>query len=415
MRIAVLVHSLNGIGGEAKQALCVSREFVAMGHEVVVWSVEYNRDLCYPELAKALDIRTLRRPHPQTAHEVERPFGLRMLAYLWSLWKCYHDQRRLSLAMIGEYDLVNALGNAISWAAAAYKRRHKTPVVWMCDDFWPMASHRHEVVSNTWSKVKHRLKEALCFPFDRHDQAAVREIDKVAVLSERVKTRMMEHYHIGPVVVRAGVEASRFADGSRQRISERYLGSDTSFLLLTVCQLAPWRRIEDVVEAVRILVGEGLDVTYLVVGGALRPAYAGFVREEVSARHLGDRVVFTGEVSEEELVDCYHACDAFVWASDENQSWGLAGMEAMSAGKPVIVSRANGLAEALEDGKTGLLVRPRSPEAIADAVRRLVREPALAKSIAGEGQRLVRERYSWRRHAEELLALSPQAVGSHQG
>jgi phosphatidylinositol alpha-1,6-mannosyltransferase len=179
--------------------------------------------------------------------------------------------------------------------------------------------------------------------------------------------------------------------------------------------LAPWRRIEDVVEAVRILVGEGLDVTYLVVGRALRPAYARSVREEVSARHLGDRVVFTGEVSEEELVDCYHACDAFVWASDENQSWGLAGMEAMSAGKPVIVSRANGLAEALEDGKTGLLVRPRSPEAIADAVRRLVREPALAKSIAGEGQRLVRERYSWRRHAEELLALSPQAEDNHQG
>ena len=415
MRIAVLVHSLNGIGGIAKHALHVSREFVAMGHEVVVWSVEYNRDLCYPELAKALDIRTLRPASPQRAEETQKPLGSRMLAYMWSLAIYYHDQRGLSLAMPGGYDLVNAQGNAVSWAAAAYKRRHKTPVVWVCNDFWPMASHRYEVVSNTWSKVKHRLKEALCFPFDRHDQSAVREMDRVAVLSERVRLQMMEHYGIDSVIVRPGVESSRFACGSGQRVRERYLETHRTFLLLTVCQLAPWRRIEDVVEAVRILVGEGLDVTYLVVGGALRAAYAGFVREEVSARHLGDRVVFTGEVSEEELVDCYHACDAFVWASDENQSWGLAGMEAMSAGKPVIVSRANGLAEALDDGKTGLLVRPRSPEAIADAVRRLVREPALAKSIAGEGQRLVRQRYSWRRHAGELLALSPQAEDNHQG
>ena len=179
-----------------------------------------------------------------------------------------------------------------------------------------------------------------------------------------------------------------------------------------MAQPIPLRRLEDVIRAVQVLVDEGLDVTYLVVGRtSVDSAYTQSVQAEVAACSLGDRVIFAGEVSEEQLVDCYHACDAFVWASDEGQSWGLAGMEAMAAGKPVIVSRANGLAEVLEDGKTALLVAPRSPEVIADAVRRLMKEPALANSLANQGQRLVREEYSWRRHAEEMLTLFHEAIG----
>jgi len=268
------------------------------------------------------------------------------------------------------------------------------------------------MVSNAWEKVKHSAKEGLCLPFYRCDQAAVREIDKIVVLSEWVKSQMAWHYGVDPIIVRAGVESSRFARGNGRRIRARYLDSDDSFLLLTVCWVTPRRRLEDVIRAVRILTDQGVDVSYLVVGGTSdRPDYARFVQAEVSAYRLGNRVVFAGQVSDQDLVDCYHACDAFVWASDENQSWGLAGMEAMAAGKPVIVSKANGLAEVLEDSKTALLVTPRSPEAIAGAVMRLREDQALAESVASQGQRLVREEYSWRQNAEAMVDLFYEVTG----
>lgn len=412
MKIAVLVYSLNRIGGIQKHALRVARELVAMGHRVTVWSVEYDRDLCYPELTRGLEVQALRPARPRRASEAQKPPGIRMLAYMWSLWKFYQDQRRLCLAMPGGYDVVNAHGNTISWAAAEYKWRHGTPVVWMCNDFWPMASHRGEAVSNAWERAKHIAKEGLCLPFHRYDQAAVREIDRIVVLSERVKSQMKEHYGVAPVVVQAGVDISRFSHGDGRKIRGRYLARDSSFLLLTVCVLMPRRRIEDVIRAMRILTREGLDVTYLVVGRAYQsPAYVQFVQTEVSTSNLGHRVKFAGEVSEGELVDCYHASDAFIWPADENQSWGLAGMEAMAAGKPVIVSKANGLAEVLEDGKTALLVTPRSPEAIADAVKKLMEDSALANSVASQGQRLVREEYSWRKNAEAMVNLFYEVTG----
>jgi len=415
MKIAVLVYSLDRIGGIAKHSLYVARELAAMGHQVKVWAVEYEKKLCYPELTRGLEIQAL-RPAPPKAAAGQRPPGIRMAAHIWSLWQFYQDQRRLCLAMPGGYDVVNAHGNTISWAAAAYKRQYGTPVVWLCNDFWPVASHRHEVVSNAWDKIKHFVKEGLCFPFDQYDQAAVHEIDKIAVLSEQVKSQMKEHYGVNSIVVRAGVDSLRFAHGDGQKVKARYLVRDGTFLLLTVCVLMPRRRLEDVIRAMRMLVDEGRDVTYLVVGRtSVSPDYTQFVQAEVATCNLGERVQFVGEVSEDELGDYYHACDAFVWAADENQSWGMAGMEAMAAGKPVIVSRANGLAEALEDGQTALLVTPRSPVAIADAVKRLMGDAVRANSVANQGRRLVRERYSWRRHAEEMMALFHEAAGKQQG
>ena len=88
---------------------------------------------------------------------------------------------------------------------------------------------------------------------------------------------------------------------------------------------------------------------------------------------------------------------------------GLAGMEAMAAGKPVIVSQASGLAEVLTDEKNALLVMPRSPMLIADAVKKLLSNPVRASAIGREGQRLVREEYSWHRNAVEMLLLFEEA------
>ena len=189
MKIAVLVYSLYGIGGVPKYTLHLSREFAAMGHQVAVWSVECN-DECYPELTQGLDIQALRPARLPTDDETRKPAGIRMLAYMWSLGSYYQDQRRLSADMPGGYDVINPHGDTISWAAAEYKRKHGTPVVWMCTDFWPMTSQRYAVISSARERIKNLFKKSLCFPFDQYDQAAVRRIDEIAVLSNRVKSQM---------------------------------------------------------------------------------------------------------------------------------------------------------------------------------------------------------------------------------
>jgi glycosyltransferase involved in cell wall biosynthesis len=406
VKIAVLVNSLARAGGIAKHALRSSSEFASMGHDVTVWTIEYDRDACYPDLARSLDVRMMRPPGRIIAAPPRKLLGTGIAHYLWDLWQVYLDQRRLSQAMPAGYDVVHPHGNQIVWAAAAYRRRHGAVAVWMCNDFWPIASHRKPSSPTARSQAAYAAKKTITYPFERHDRSSIRALDSIVVLSEQVRSQMAAHYGVNPVIVRAGVDGWKFVQGDGNRIRARYGVSDGSYLLLTLCELMPRRRIEDVVGAVRVLADEGADVRYLVAGrDSSYPDYSRFLRAEVRRQGLEDHVIFTGEVAEQELPDFFHASDAFIWASDENQSWGLAGMEAMAAGKPLIVSRANGLAEVLEHGRTAMLVDPRSPEAISDTVRHLMAEPAFAREVAERGQRLVMQSYSWRANTESMLEL----------
>lgn len=413
MRIAVLVYDLNGIGGIAKHALHLSHELYNAGHQVDIWSIEYNKGQCYPELTEGLVIQSLRSADDFIKRAARRRFpGLRMLAYLRDIWNYYREQQRLCSSMPDDYDVINPHGNIVNWAAVMYKRRYGTSVVWMCNDFVPIASHRYEMAANIGERIKLFAKKILCAPFTRFDEAAVHQIDRIAVLSELVNSQMVDHYGVKPVVVRTGVNSSRFVEGDGHQTRKRYDVDDETFLLLTVCVLMPRRRIEDVIQAVRVLVNEGLNVVYHIVGRTSHsPTYTEFLKSEVETCGLSDRVKFIGQVSEDELLNCYQASNAFVWNADESQSWGMAGLEAMAVGKPIIVSKANGLAEVLEDEKTALLVSPRSPKAIAEAIKQLMTDPFLAKSVGNNGQKLVRERYSWNMHAKEMLALFHEAIG----
>ncbi|RME88353.1 MAG: glycosyltransferase family 1 protein [Anaerolineae bacterium] len=72
-------------------------------------------------------------------------------------------------------------------------------------------------------------------------------------------------------------------------------------------------------------------------------------------------------------------------------------------GRPVVVTRVGGLPEAVEDGKSGFLVPPRSPEALADRIVTLVNDPALAKRMGDYARHLAETRFSWQTVARKIL------------
>ncbi|MBN1965308.1 MAG: glycosyltransferase family 4 protein [Anaerolineae bacterium] len=415
MKIAVLVHSLDGIGGIVKHLLLQCRELVEMGHEIDIWAVEYDPERCYPDLMRGFTVHALRKPQPVSTQIYQVAPGLRMLVYLRELWRTYWEQRRLVAAMPAGYDVVNPHGAGVTWAAAAYQRRHGTPSVWMCYDFWPMARGTAEGEGG----LKGLLKQAVVAPLDRYDRYATRAMDRIAVLSDGVQAQMRDYYGVETVVLRTGIDTAHYAQGddpaAGRALRQRHGVADDTFLLLTVAMLMPRRRIEDVLAAVRGLVDEERDLRYLLVGRITHsPDYTAFVQHEIARLGLQDVVKLAGEVSEADLVAAYQACDAFIWPADEGQSWGMAALEAMAAGKPVLVSRANGLAEVLEDGRTAMLFDARAPETVAAALRHLLGDPALRQQIAASGQQFVHDTFSWRRNAETMLSLFT-AAGARTG
>jgi glycosyltransferase involved in cell wall biosynthesis len=134
-----------------------------------------------------------------------------------------------------------------------------------------------------------------------------------------------------------------------------------------------------------------------------------------SAQGIGDRVVFRGQVTTEELQRSYARAAVFVLPSvldarGDTEGLGVVLLEAMNYGTPVVASRIGGIPDIVEDGISGLLVPAGDSGALAAALGRLIADPALARRLGEAGRQRVRERFTWeaivRRWKETYLAAA---------
>ncbi len=129
---------------------------------------------------------------------------------------------------------------------------------------------------------------------------------------------------------------------------------------------------------------------------------------------LQGRVSFLESLSTGDLVGQYNKAQLFVSPS-LYEGFGLPAAEAQACGTPVVATTAGALAEIVEDGVTGELVRPGDEVALAAAIRSMLQDPSHCRSMGEAGARRIGERFSWLRTAEETLALYQEVLGSPKG
>jgi glycosyltransferase involved in cell wall biosynthesis len=143
----------------------------------------------------------------------------------------------------------------------------------------------------------------------------------------------------------------------------------------------------------------------LPAGSDLRFVFAGAGSEEAALRRragqLGVAVVFAG--FQKDIGACLAAADVVAMPSLQ-EGLGVAALEAMAAGLPVVASRVGGLGEAVVDGETGVLVAPGDPVALARALAELARDPGRRARLGAAGRRRVLARYTMAQMAEATLA-----------
>jgi glycosyltransferase involved in cell wall biosynthesis len=154
-----------------------------------------------------------------------------------------------------------------------------------------------------------------------------------------------------------------------------------------------WKGIEVLVEALALLADDDLDARLELVGGG--DAVADH-RRLVASLGLSDRVTFTGPLAGDELVAAYQRASVVVLPStSEAESFGMALIESMATGTPVIGSRIGGIPDVIADGVDGLLVPPGDAPALARACAEVLRDPDLARRLGNHGRLKVLRQYSW--------------------
>ncbi len=172
-----------------------------------------------------------------------------------------------------------------------------------------------------------------------------------------------------------------------------------AILVGTVARLHKVKGHTYLMQAVRKLKEERPDVHYVWVGGGEMEQE---LREQVRRNGLQDVIHFLGV--RQDVPELLPQFDLFVLPS-VYEGFGLAALEAMLAGVPVIASAVGGLLEVIEDGHDGLLVPPKNAEALYQALKRALSAPEQMEQMARAAQQKVLEQNSLPRLVRETTGL----------
>jgi D-inositol-3-phosphate glycosyltransferase len=248
-----------------------------------------------------------------------------------------------------------------------------------------------------------------------HEARIAREADRIIVSTEHEREQLAALYGLARRrlrIIPCGVDLRAFTPGTpaERQAAREALAPDGSPLLLFVGRLDPIKGLDLLLESVALL---RAPARLIVVGGSpdgdpeierLRGVAAGL--------GLGERVSFPGAVGQGELVRYYRAADALAVTS-RYESFGLAAVEALACGTPVVASQAGGLPSIVREGENGLLVRWRSPQAFAERIDELLGDADLRARLAPNARASV-ERLDWRSIGNDVRLMYAQLLAAQR-
>jgi glycosyltransferase involved in cell wall biosynthesis len=193
-------------------------------------------------------------------------------------------------------------------------------------------------------------------------------------------------------------------DGRRVR-AELGVAPDVP-LVATVGRLTEQKGLICLLRAMAVLRQSVPEARLLIVGDAQdgREEYKQALLHARQELALGDAVVFTGV--RDDVPAVLRAADLFVMASLW-EGFGLVFLEAMAAGCPIVATNVSAIPEVVEDGRTGLLVPPRDPGALSDAMRELLLDREEAHRMGQAGLQRLKERFT----EERMIEVTEQLYG----
>jgi glycosyltransferase involved in cell wall biosynthesis len=309
---------------------------------------------------------------------------------------------------ISNYDLVHihALFSYASLPAAFFAARHRVPYI-----VRPLGT------LNRWGMQQRRpLLKRLSFRLIES-----RILSGASIVHYTSEEERLEAEELGVVassaVIPLGIDLSAFehlpAPGTFQRCYPQLAGRT---LLLFLSRLDPTKGLDLLLPAFAQVRREHSDVA-LVLAGHGAPDYEAWLQARVRELGLGADVLFTGFLEGEQKLAALGDCDLFVLPS-YSENFGVAVVEAMACGRPVVISNQVAIHREIADAEAGLVV-PCEVEALAGALVRLAEDAALRHRLGRNGRRLAEERFSMTTMAmalqEAYVAAMAQSRDSTEG
>jgi glycosyltransferase involved in cell wall biosynthesis len=185
------------------------------------------------------------------------------------------------------------------------------------------------------------------------DRLAADRVDVFIANSKTVQNRITKYYRRESTIIYPPVETQNFSvrDLSTQKPEEKYF--------LAGCRLAPYKRIDIVIEAFKTL---GADYKLKIFGSGVD------LERLKKIAGAAENIEFLGRVSEEDKTKLFENAQAFI--NPQEEDFGITVIESMAAGRPVIAYRKGGATETVIEGETGLFFDEETADSLVAAIKK---------------------------------------------
>ena len=278
---------------------------------------------------------------------------------------------------------------------------------WVGKLFAAQINLKHVVTFHTLSLIKMQSRPGEIEPLRRQiiEKELMETADVLIAFSQHERDAMTRLYGTDPhkvAIVPCGVDLDRFHPINKDA-SRLHLGLNGDKVLLYVGRIESLKGLDllahtaaqmQSVEKVKVLVVGGDDGKNQELDRIKR------LTKELNVDHLFE---FIGRVDQEELPSYYNAADVCIVPSFY-ESFGLAALESMACGTPVVASRVGGLPTVVKHGRTGYLQSWRCPEAFANSVEMIISSQSLRDSM-GRAARDQAETLGWDSVANQMIDI----------
>jgi glycosyltransferase involved in cell wall biosynthesis len=178
---------------------------------------------------------------------------------------------------------------------------------------------------------------------------------------------------------------------ARRKLSQiknsKFKIQNSKFIIGTIANLYKTKGLEYLIEAIRLLINIGLNITTIVIGeGEERKN----LEDLIAQTNLKNNFILVGEINNAACI--LPAFDVYV-CSSLKEGFPYTILEAMSAGLPIVSTNVGGISEIITDKESGILVEPKNPKALAEGIKKLIDSEELRNTLGERSKKDVKEKF----------------------
>jgi len=388
-KIAVNHANFYDKGGSERVALEQAYLLQKRGHKVTCYAPIVDRKRCFPEISMQLDIKPLLVTIPS-------PYLKRTLNRMLSFFT--------PISKFQGYDITIGHNQPGPYLGYRIKNEFNKPYICYVHAPWRRLYPRPVDLETGWATdIRSTLMET--FPninwWKSIDMISIRNADAILTNSKKIADEVAKIYGRKDALPCYPAPEEYFQplpeEAASQVVKKYHLNHP---ILLSTNRHAPQKRIDFLIQLMPKILKEHPQAT-LVITGKPVPYYTSKLQELVKKLKIERNVVFTGSISEKNLVALYNEADLYLYAAVQ-EDFGLGPVEAEACGTPVIAWNDGGPSETILDGVTGYVVTPYDEDEYLEKTLKILSDDDLRNKMGENGIKYAKANFTWKHHMDIL-------------